>query len=133
MYEYKDFFDEMAFDFKISPDFLIKEFDKSNRSMILRQNNVPIGILIMDDNYYEKLNEFVHFIKFLWIQVRYRGNHVGSKVVNNIMLLNNLITKNRSCIVLNVEKNYNVINFYKKLNFEQIDDNGNYIVLIKRI
>lgn len=121
---------QMADDFNVNYDYMLHEYNHNNMSMILKKNNIMIGILIMDDAYYEKINDFIHFIKFLWIKKEFRHLKLGSQLITNITKLNHLISNNISSIILNVEKNDPVIDFYYKNGFKDFLDNGDYKVII---
>lgn len=112
----------------VNINYLLDQYNVSNRSMILKQNNMPIGFLIMDDIYYHRINEFVHFVKYLWIDDKYRHKHFGSNVLNNITNLKHLYTNSTAAIILNVEKNSNTNDFYIKNNFIKIYETEMYIM-----
>lgn len=133
MNNYMQLFRDMAEDFDITLEYLIKLYRKNNISLILKQCGIPIGILIMDDIYYEKINEFVHFIKYIWISKQYRRKHYGSKTISNIKNLKHIMTNCLASIVLNVEKDNDVIHFYNRLGFTKIDDNDVYDVLLLQV
>lgn len=130
MNNHKQLFCDMSEDFSVMPEYLIESYHKNNRSLILKQGDIPIGILIMDDIYYKEINEFVHFIKYLWIHRQYRGKHYGSKIIHNIKNLEHIMANYLTSIILNVEKDNDVIHFYNKLGFVKINDNDNYDVLL---
>lgn len=130
MNNYTQLFHVMAGNFNTTSEYLMRLYRENNRSLILKQASIPIGILIMDDIYYEKINEFVHFIKYIWISEQYRRKQYGSKIICNIKNLKHIMTNCLTSIVLNVEKSDDVIHFYSKLGFTKIDDNDNYNVLI---
>jgi hypothetical protein len=125
-----DLFIEMANDFQVDANYLINLYNTNNYSMILKHNNTPIGILIMEDIYYEKISNFCRFIRYIWIKKIYRGNHFGSKTIINLIKLPHLINNSLTDIVLNVAKNNTVNNFYNKLGFTHFLDNEDHDVLI---
>lgn len=114
MDEYNYLFDEIADDIKIMKKELLSMYKTSNRSMILKKSDIPIGILIMEICFYNEINEIVNFIKILWVKNEYRNKGYGKNIINNLMKYN-------IPIVLGVEKtNIKAINFYKKNLFEII-------------
>lgn len=129
-------------DFGIELTYLIEQYENSNSSIILKKDNNAIGFIIMDDIYYGRLKEFVHFLKYLWIAPQYRKNQYGSKVLKNISQLRHKLTNVKTKIILNIEKTNNKLfnvnelhkandlqYFYEKNGFIKIDETETHMML----
>ena len=119
-------FDEMAKDIGMPKSELLEIYIVSNRSMILKKTDNPIGILIMEMYYNSKMRETISFIKIMWIRNVYRNKGYGSNTINNLVRYN-------MPIVLAVErKNTKAVDFYKQNLFEVMSDDPTFLWMVRK-
>lgn len=119
-------------DFGIDITYLQQQYENSNSSIILKKDDNAIGFIIMDDIYYGRIKEFVHFLKYLWIAPEYRKNQYGSKVLNNISQLHHKFINIKTKIILNIDKTYSeLLSFYEKNGFTKIAETETHIMVKK--
>ena len=116
----------MAKDIGMPKSELLEIYIVSNRSMILKKTDNPIGILIMEMYYNSKMRETISFIKIMWIRNVYRNKGYGSNTINNLVRYN-------MPIVLAVErKNTKAVDFYKQNLFEVMSDDPTFLWMVRK-